>query len=115
MTSIALNEAKTWHDELMNAEFRGRGDREKSARGRLSDKTGIPESYLFRLAYKTAEMKDIAGSAYRSLMIAYDEMCERNEAAADRSAAARASLKAKHETTDEKRNQEALRGASPED
>lgn len=114
MSSTALIEAKTWHDELMDAEFRGRGDREKSVRGRLAEKTGIPESYLYRLAYKTAEMKDVAGSVYRSLMLAYEDLCERNEAAADRHAAARASLKANHETTEQKPDQEALGMGSPE-
>lgn len=102
MSTTALLESKAWHDALMDAEFRGRGDREKSVRGRLAAKTGIPESYLYRLAYKTAEMRDVAGSAYRALMIHYNAMCERNEAAADRYAAEREGLRANHEATDEK-------------
>jgi len=105
MNSTALIEAKSWADELMNMEFRGRGDKEKSARYRLSKKTGVPESYLFRLQYKTGEMKDVAGSVYRALMIArdaYDRACTANEEAADRLKAERLALKAHHETTDEK-------------
>jgi len=102
MTSMALIEAKGWADQLMDSEFRGRGDKEKSARYRLSKKTGVPESYLFRLQYKTAEMKDVAGSVYRALMIAYDTACRTNEDAADKYRAQRLELRGHHETADEK-------------
>ncbi|MFQ6184400.1 hypothetical protein ACLMJV_20940 [Sinorhizobium meliloti] len=93
MTSVALTEAKDWYDALMSAEFKGRGDREKSARGRISDETGIPESYLYRLQYKTREMTDVAGSAYRALMLAYDKLCLKNEEAAAKHRAARKELR----------------------
>lgn len=102
MSTVALSEAKNWADELMNREFKGRGDREKSARGRLAKKCGVPESYLFRLQYKTREMKDVAGSVYRALMIAYDEACRANEEAADRYKAERQ----KRRDGNEKANQE---------
>lgn len=108
MTSMALIEAKGWADQLMDSEFRGRGDKEKSARYRLSKKTGVPESYLFRLQYKTAEMKDVAGSVYRALMIAYDSACRSNEDAADKYRAERLGLRGQHETTDEKSASAAL-------
>lgn len=108
MSSIALNEAKSWAEELMNREFRGRGDKEKSARYRLSKKTGVPESYLFRLQYKAGEMKDVAGSVYRALMIAYDNACAANEEAADRLKAERLELKAHHEKANQKRLQAAV-------
>lgn len=101
MSTIALVEAKTWHDELMDAEFRGRGDKEKSVRGRLADKTGIPESYLYRLCYKFREMTDVAGSACRALMLAHDELCARNEAAAERMRQERQKLRNQHEVTPE--------------
>lgn len=102
MNSIALNEAKDWADALMDMEFRGRGDREKSVRGRVSKRTGIPESYLYRLQYKTREMKDVAGSAYRALKLTYDELCRLNEEAADRHHAERMRIRGNHETADEK-------------
>ncbi len=102
MNGIALNEAKDWAAALMDSEFRGRGDREKSVRGRVSKRTGIPESYLFRLQYKTREMKDVAGSAYRALKLSYDELCGLNEEAADRLHADRMKLRGNHETADEK-------------
>ena len=97
MSTIALVEAKEWHDVLMEAEFQGRGDKEKSVRGRLADRTGIPESYLYRLQYKFREMTDVAGSAYRALMLAHDELCARNEAAAAGMRAERMRLRNKHE------------------
>jgi hypothetical protein len=88
MTSTALIEAKGWACELMNREYKGRY--------RVSKITGIPESYLFRLQYKTGEMKDVAGSVYRALMIAvsaYDRICQANEDAAARYRAERLTLR----------------------
>ncbi|WCK26617.1 hypothetical protein [Agrobacterium pusense] len=115
MNSIALNEAKDWADALMDMEFRGRGDREKSVRGRVSKRTGIPESYLYRLQYKTREMKDVAGSAYRALKLTYDELCRLNEEAADRHHAERMRIRGNHETADEKPAQAGLGMDSSED
>lgn len=102
LTGVALNEARTWAEAIMDAEFRGRGDREKSVRFRVSRRTGVPESYLRRLRYKSHEMKDVAGSVYRALQIAYDDMCRRNEEAADRHRAERLSMDGHHEAADEK-------------
>lgn len=99
MSTEALFEAKNWADNLMNAEFKGRGDKEKSARYRLSLKCGVPESYLFRLQYKTAEMKDVAGSVYRALMLYHDKICAANESAADRYKAEREDLQRKRHGT----------------
>lgn len=102
MSTLALIEAKKWHDELMDLEFKGRGDREKSVRGRLSQRTGIPESYLYRLAYKFREMTDVAGSAYRALMLEYDEVCARTGAAAERMRAERLELRRSDEAHPER-------------
>lgn len=85
----------------MDAEFKGRGDREKSVRGRLAAKTGIPESYLYRLQYRFAEMRDVAGSAYRALKLAHDELCARNEAKADAMRAERMRLRNEDEADQE--------------
>lgn len=74
--TVALERALDWHDQLMDAEFRGRKDKESAARFRLSKKTGVPESYLFRLAHKRREMRDVAGEVYRLL-------CEAIERKAD--------------------------------
>lgn len=103
MSTEALFEAKNWADALMNVEFKGRGDKEKSARYRLSIKSGVPESYLYRLQYKTAEMRDVAGSVYRALMLYHDRICAANESAADRYEAEREELQRKrHGTTSQK-------------
>lgn len=78
----ALEKAVVYADALMTAEFRGRGDREKAVRFRLSKKTGVPESYLFRLTYKAREMRDVSGEVFMRLHDEYVRMCERNESAA---------------------------------
>jgi hypothetical protein len=113
MTSLALFEAKSWADALMDSEFKGRGDKEKSARYRLSKRTGVPESYLFRLQYKTGEMRDVAGSVYRALMIAYDNACNANEEAADRYRSARLGT-IHHEEINKEPASAALGMAAPE-
>ena len=101
MSTTALQEAVGYADALMNAEFRGRRDREKSVRFRLSRSLGIPESYLFRLTYKAAEMRDVKGEAYRRLKLAYERLCQANEEAADRYREARLQLRTAHEVTQE--------------
>lgn len=86
MSVSALEEAATWAEQLMDAEWKGRKDKENLVRYRLSRKVGISESYLFRLQYKRREMNDVKGSVYRALMIArktYEGLCERVEHAAD--------------------------------
>lgn len=114
MSTKALVEAKSWADLLMNHEFKGRGDREKSVRGRLSSKTGIPESYLFRLQYKASEMKDVAGEVYRRLHLAYVELCLRNETAADLMKAERLQIRKSNEA-DLERSAKGVGMGSPED
>lgn len=87
MSDTALNESVRWTGELMDAEWSGRGDREKSVRYRLARKIGVPESYLFRLQYKAGEMTDVRGSVYRALLMGrrlYGLACEGIEQAADR-------------------------------
>lgn len=98
MNTEALSDAVRFYKRLKDVEFRGRGDREKSIRGRLSKSLGIAESYLFRLEYKAHEMKDVAGEAYRRLRVAYDRICEKNEQAADRYRAERLSMDGNNET-----------------
>ncbi|TCV66307.1 hypothetical protein EDE09_11658 [Neorhizobium sp. S3-V5DH] len=100
MTSIALQEAIRWNTELMDREFQGRGDKDYLIRHRLSQKTGVPESYLFRLQHKSRGMKDVAGEYYRRLKLYYDRVCEVNEEAADRYRSER--LGTNHETTNQK-------------
>lgn len=102
MASVALQEAISWTDKLMDIKFQGRGDKEYLIRHRISDESGVPERYLYRLQYQAKEMKDIAGEYYRRLKLYYDSVCEANEEAADRLKAQRLELKAHHETANEK-------------
>lgn len=97
----AIDDARHWAEELQKAEYKGLGDTREAARYRVSRRTGIPESYLKRLRYRTSEMTDVAGSIYRALMLAYEDMCQRNNAAADRLKAERLTLRANHETSTE--------------
>lgn len=82
MSTEALSKAKGWLDFLHDAEFRGRKDTDGAARYRLAKSIGVKESYLYRLQYRAAEMKDVAGEVYRRLEQAYVEACEANEKAA---------------------------------
>lgn len=95
LSTVALTEAKEAFDALLDGEFRGRGDREKSALGRLARRIGVSVSYLQRLKYKFGQMTDIRGEPYRLIMqakAAYDRECERHEAAAERYRRERAEL-----------------------
>lgn len=97
--TVALQRALGWHDALMDHEHRGRRDKESAARGRLADKTGVPESYLYRLAHKRRDMRDIAGEVYRLLEQGHRKYvlaCERHEQAADAYRAERLALR-KHQ------------------
>lgn len=87
MSDTALAESVRWTGELMDAEWRGRGDREKSARHRLAKNIKVPESYIFRLLYKAEEMTDVRGSVYRALILGrrlYGLACEGIEHEAER-------------------------------
>lgn len=100
MSTQALDEAKTWADILHDAEYRGRKDTDGAARYRLANRIGVKENYLFRLQYRAAEMKDVAGEVYRRLQIAYEELCRRNEEAAAAMRKERQQLKAERHAVD---------------
>ena len=102
MSTQALRDAKTWLEVLHDAEFRGRKDTDGAARYRLATRLGVKENYLFRLQYRAAEMKDIAGEVYRRLGLAYADMCDRNEKAAAAYRAERLQLKAEKHAVDQK-------------
>lgn len=78
--TVALRQALSWHDDLMDLEFKGRGDKEKAVRGRVSEETGVPESYLFRLQHKRRDMRDVAGEVYRLLCEAVEKKADALEA-----------------------------------
>ncbi len=97
----AIDDARFWAEELQKAEYKGLGDTREAARYRVARRIGVSESYLKRLRYRAAEMTDVAGSTYRSLMLAYREMCRRNEEAASAYKAERLNLRASNETVSE--------------
>lgn len=116
MSTQALSDAKTWLEVLHDAEFRGRKDKDGAARYRLASRLGVKESYLYRLQYRAEEMKDVAGEVYRRLKLAYEGLCERNEAAADAYRAERLAMGTQQDaTTDEKLPLEALGAAATDD
>lgn len=106
MTTIALQEAVKWHDALM-LRFRllalvnkGRNPKDSAVRSDLSEASGVPESYLYRLAHKTREMRTLDAEVYRLLQLAhskYVSACERIEDAAEAKRQEWMELKAKQE------------------
>jgi len=116
MSTSALTDARSWLDALHDAEFRGRKDTDGAARYRLANRIGVKESYLYRLQYRAAEMKDVAGEVYKRLQCAYDDMCARNENAADAYRAARLKMRNPQDaTTDKKPASAGLGKAAPMD
>lgn len=104
MSTQALSEAKGFYERLMDAEYRGRKDRNGSARSRLADDLGVNENKLIRLEYKIEEMRDVGGELYRRLQIWYRAICENNEEAAAQMRAERLQLKAKRNAANQKRS-----------
>lgn len=92
--TTALIKGREYYDALMDVEYRGRKDRNGSARSRLADDMGVNETKLLRLEYKIEEMRDIGGELYRRLQIWYQAICEGNEVAAAEMRAERLKLKA---------------------
>lgn len=105
MSTTALIEGKQFYDRLMDAEYRGRKDRNGSARGRLASLLGVNENKLLRLEYKFEEMRDIGGEFYRRLKLAHDAICEGNEEAAAAMKAERLELKAKRNAVHQRPDQ----------
>ena len=114
MSTQALSDARIWLDTLHDAEFRGRRDTDGAARYRLASRLGVKESYLYRLQYRAVEMKDVAGEVYRRLKLAYDELCQRNERAADAYRAERLAIGKPHETSDQEPASAGLGAAAPD-
>jgi hypothetical protein len=81
--SAALAEAREWAKVLERRERFKHDTTRDGARSLLARKIGIPCSYLFRLRHKWRDMKGVDGDVYRALMLEYNRLCERIEAAAD--------------------------------
>lgn len=112
MSTTALIEGRDYYDKLIDAEYRGRKDRNGSARGRLADFMAVNENKLLRLEYKFEEMRDIGGEFYRRLKLSYQAICEGNEQAAEAMKAERLKLKAERNAVHQRRAQ-ARDGSGP--
>jgi hypothetical protein len=109
MTTVALQQALKWHEELMLyfrvhlIKTRGRNPKDSAVRFDLSKNSGVPESYLVRLAHKASEMRSLDAEVYRLLNLAHAKYvcaCERIEGSAEAMRQERMNLKAKQENED---------------
>lgn len=99
---MATNErAAFWLERLMDESHRGPTDTWTAARDRVAAKAGIEPSMAKRIWQRWRTMTDVSGDTLLKLMLAYNDMCQRNDAAADDYKAERLTLRANHETYDE--------------
>ncbi|WP_144405868.1 hypothetical protein [Brucella anthropi] len=99
---MATNErAGFWLEKLMQANHRGPTDTWTAARDRVAIKAGIEPSMAKRIWQRWRNMTDVSGDTLLKLMLAYDDLCQRNDAAADHYKAVRLTLREDHETYDE--------------
>jgi|GEM_PF-2304287 len=99
---MATNErAAFWLERLMDESHRGPTDTWTAARDRVAAKAGIEPSMAKRIWQRWRTMTDVSGDTLLKLMLAYDDMCQRNDAAADHYKATRLTLREDHETYNE--------------
>ncbi len=99
---MATNErAAFWLERLMDESHRGPTDTWTAARDRVAKEAGIELSMAKRIWQRWRTMTDVSGDTLLKLMLAYNEMCQRNNAAADEYRAERLTLRANHEDTEE--------------
>lgn len=80
----APQRAAFWLERLAAAHHRGpRRDTWTSARDRAARAAGVEISMAKRIWQRWETMRDVSGEVTVKLMIAYEAMCERNEAAAE--------------------------------
>lgn len=111
----AVLEAAEWAGALERAEHRGPGDTIEAARHRVATVTGVTASYLRRLRYRSHEMTDVAGSAYRALRLEYERRCAVQERSARHARALRLAIErgGHGQTTDEMDVAPMARGMAP--
>lgn len=74
--------AEYWLQALATAQHRGRHDTWTAARDRAAKQAGLPQTIAQRIWQRWQTMQDVSGDALLKLMLAYEGLCERNEAAA---------------------------------
>lgn len=97
-----------WLEKLTKAEHRGRHDTLSAARDRVAAKVGTPITQTKRLWDRWQTMKDVAGSVMIPLMLAYEEMVQRNEAAAHEYRAERHQLREERHEADLERARQSV-------
>lgn len=114
-TGMATPErAEFWLHGIAWGKYRGRHDTWTAARDRAAKEAGIPSSIAKRIWQRWQEMNDVGGDALLKLMLAYEELCERNETAAAAYRAQRLSMRDPH-AADHKRALEGVGMGSARD
>lgn len=94
--------AEFWLHGLAWCKHKGRHDTWSAARDRAAQDAGVPLSIAKRIWQRWHGMSDVGGEALLRLMLAYEKVCERNEAAAEAYRQERLKLKAKNNAVDNK-------------
>lgn len=80
--STAVQQSAEYLVALARLYHRGHGDTWSAARDRAAKAAGVEPSYAKRIWDRWRTMRDVSGEAYIKLRRAYEERCERNDAAA---------------------------------
>jgi len=89
----APERAEFWLQGLAWAKHRGRYDTWTAARDNAAKEAKLPLSVAKRIWQRWQNMNDVSGEALLKLMLAYEEMCVRNEEAAAAYRAERLSIR----------------------
>jgi len=89
--------ANHWLEKITEANYRGRHDTWTAARDRAASKAGVELPMAERIWKRWKTMNDVGGETVIKLMLAYEEMIQRNEAAADGYKTERLEIRNNHE------------------
>ncbi|MDQ0996907.1 hypothetical protein QFZ34_002089 [Phyllobacterium ifriqiyense] len=89
--------ANYWLEKLAQAHYRGRHDTWTAARDRAAKKAGVEPTMAQRIWQRWQTMNDVGGETVIKLMLAYEEMIQRNDAAAEGYKAERLTIRNTHE------------------
>lgn len=98
--STAVQQSAEYLVALARLYHRGHGDTWSAARDRAAKAAGVEPSYAKRIWDRWRTMRDVSGEAYIKLRKAYEELCERNDAAARAYRAERMRLQAERHEID---------------
>ena len=89
--------ANHWLESLAQAAYRGRHDTWTAARDRAAKKAGVELPMAERIWKRWKTMNDVGGETVLKLMLAYEDLCRRNEEAAAADRAERLELRKSNE------------------